>query len=211
MLTTSPRFLVCLSLDMVEAEGDAEGWMTVRRLMVSYFLAHNLNKQDQKYAMFTMFDLVVEQSASPRTQARMKYYMSINVSGTRGGGLFMDKWCEHCVRKVKTCLRSCHGKIDDLLLEKMLSGLAVVSSICEHHREPVMREKVGKEGSHDFVGDSVKHILEEQVDKADPFNREREVQHQFHDKPRSSPYTGMMESYLQRFVDRMQTIHNQKY
>ena len=196
---------------MVEAEGDAEGWLTVRRLMVSYFLAHNLNKQDQKYAMFTMFDLVVEQAASPRTQARMKNSTSINVSGTRGGGLFLDKWCEHNVRKVKTCLRSCHGKIDDLLLDKMLSGLSVVSSICDHHRESVMREKVGKEGSHDFVGDRVKHILEEQVANADPFNREREVQHKFHKKPRSSPYTGMMESYLQRFVDRMQTIYNQKY
>ena len=128
-LTQSPRYLLSLAFDMCEAEGDADGWKTVRRAMVSYYMAHNLLKQDQKYAMFSLFDLIVELSASQRTQARMKLYMVINVSGTKGGGLFFDKWCEHCVRKVKACLRSCHGKVDDLLLKKLLSGTGSLITI----------------------------------------------------------------------------------
>ena len=179
--------------------------------MVPYFIAHNLKKQDQKYAMFTMLDLVVELSASPRTQARMKYNMVMNVSGCKGGGLFYDKWCEHCVRKVKTCLRACHGKVDDLILEKMLSGIAVMSAVCEHCKACMMRDKVGKEASHDFVGERVRHILEEQVAKEDPFKRERERQHKYHEKPRGSAYSNMEETYLERHLDRMLGIYDQKY
>ena len=84
--------------------------------MVPYFLASNLNRQDSKYAQFTLLDLVVELSASPRTQMRMKHAMVINISGRKGGGLFLDKWCEHCVRKIKNCLKGCSGKVDDLLI-----------------------------------------------------------------------------------------------
>ena len=57
--------------------------------MVPYFLASNLNRQNSKYAQFTLLDLAVELSASPRTQMRMKHAMVINISGRRGGGLFL--------------------------------------------------------------------------------------------------------------------------
>lgn len=86
-----------------------------------------------------------------------------------------------------------------------------MSGVCEHGRQCMMREKVGKESSHDFVGDKVRHILEEQVATADPFDREREKQHVYHDRPRGSAYSGMLESYLERFLDRMSGLYDQKY
>ena len=100
--------------------------------------------------------------------------------------------------------------MDDLLLEKMMSGLSVTTAVCEHGRACVMREKIGKESCHDFVGDRVRLILEEQVASADPFSLARE-QHKFHDRPRGSPYTGLEESYVERFVDRMGGMYDQKY
>ena len=77
--------------------------------MVCYFLASKPDRLDSKYASFTLIDLVVELSESERTRRRMDNYVTINPSGTPGGGLFRDKYQEHCIRAVKSCLRNTHG------------------------------------------------------------------------------------------------------
>ena len=92
------RLLISLVFDICESEEDAEGLRALRRVMVPYFLAKSPGKMVSKYASFTMIDLVVELSASERTRQRMDLYVTINPSGTVGGGLFRDKFEEHCVR-----------------------------------------------------------------------------------------------------------------
>ena len=127
------RLILSLVFDVCEEEGDAEGLRALRRIMVPYFLAKSPERLVSKYASFTLIDLVVEMSASPRTQKRMDLYVVINPSGTAGGGLFRDKFEENCIQSVKRCLRKCHGGIDDIKLEKEIGGLSVVSELVHHN------------------------------------------------------------------------------
>ena len=136
------RLLLSLAFDACESEGDAEGLRALRRVMVCYFLASKPGRLDSKYASFTLIDLVVELSASPRTRKRMDLYVTTNPTGTRGGEIFRDKFIEHCVRAVKCCLRGMHGGVDDIKLEKEIGGLSVISDVV-NHRSQVMVLLVG--------------------------------------------------------------------
>ena len=111
------RLILSLVFDVCESEGDAEGLRALRRVMVCYFLAKSPGRLVSKYASFTLMDLVVELSASERSRKRMDLYVTINPSGTPGGGLFRDKFEEHCIRSVKSFLKKTHGGIDDIKLE----------------------------------------------------------------------------------------------
>ena len=194
------RFLLSLAFDNCESEGDAEGLRALRRVMVCYFLASKPERLDSKYASFTAIDLVVELAESERTRSRMDNYVTINPSGTPGGGLFRDKYQEHCIRAVKSCLRSTHGGLDDLKLEKEVGGLSVITEIVQHNRHSVLRGRIGKEHAKDMIGISVREQLEENVAKYDPFNRARKTQHSFVDKPRRGPFHGLTEAHLDRFI-----------
>ena len=205
------RYLLSLAFDVCEEEGDAEGLRALRRIMVGYFLAKRPERQDSKYAAFSMIDLVVELAASERTRKRMDLYVVINPSGTRGGGLFRDKFQEHCVRAVKGCLKSTHGGIDDIKLEKEVGGLSVLTEMVQHNRRSVLRSRVGKEHSKDLVGDTVRDQLEENVAKFDPFNRERKVEQTFFDKSKGSPFVGLTEPDLERFILRKMKEYDSKY
>ena len=194
------RLLLSLVFDICESEGDAEGLRALRRVMICYFLAKKPERLDSKYAAFTLIDLVVELSASQRTRKRMDLLVTINPTGTPGGGLFRDKHQEHMIRAVKGCLRGKHGGIDDISLEKEIGGLSVITEIVQHNRRSVLRGKVGKEHSKDMVGDEVKDQLEETVAKHDPFNRERKVQHLYSDKFRHGAFNGLTVDSLQKFI-----------
>ena len=204
------RFLLSLAFDICEEEGDAEGLRALRRVMVCYFLAKKPERQDSKYAAFTMIDLAVELSASERTRKRMDLYVTINPSGTAGGGLFRDKYEEHCVRAVKGCLRSTHGGLDDIKLEKEIGGLSVITEIVQHNRSSVLRGRVGKEHAKDMVGDSVREQLEENAAKFNPFNRDRVIKYDFLDKSKGSPYKGLTVANLEKFIENKKREYKQK-
>ena len=194
------RFLLSLAFDICEEEGDAEGLRALRRVMVCYFLAKKPERLDSKYAAFTMIDLIVELSASERTRKRMDMYVTINPSGTAGGGLFRDKYEEHCVRAVKGCLRSTHGGLDDIKLEKEIGGLSVITEIIQHHRSSVLRGRLGKEHAKDMVGEEVREQLEGYAAKFNPFNRARTVKYKFLDKSKGSPFRGLTPENIDKFI-----------
>ena len=135
----------------------------------------------------------------------------INPSGTRGGGLFRDKFQEHVVRAVKGCLKSTHGGIDDIKLEKEIGGLSVLTEIVEHNRRSVLRNRVGKEHAKDLIGDAVREQIDENVSKFDPFNRAREEHHSFFDKSNGGPFVGLTVNDLERFVVRKRKAYESKY
>ena len=205
------RFLLSLVYDICEEEGDAEGLRALRRVMVSYFLAQKPDRQDSKYASFTLIDLEVELAASERSKRRMDLYVVINPSGTQAGGLFRDKFEENCIRAVKDCLRNTHGGLDDIKLEKEIGGLSVLTGMHQHIRSCSLRGKVGKEHAKDLVGETAREILEENVAKYDPFNKEREVKHTFLDKSKGNPFYGLTEADLDRFIKRKKQEYNNKY
>ena len=93
------RLLLSLVFDVCESEEDAEGLRALKRVMIPYFLSKSPDRMMSKYAAFTLIDLVVELSASERTRKRLDLYVATNPSGTMGGGLFKDKFEEHCVRR----------------------------------------------------------------------------------------------------------------
>ena len=194
------RFLLSLAFDVCEAEEDAEGLRALRRVMVCYFLANKPERLDSKYASFTIIDLAVELSESQRTRKRMDHYVTINPSGTAGGGLFRDKFMEHCVRAVKGCIRTTHGGIDDIKLEKEVGGLSVITEIIQHNRSSTLRGRVGKARSNDMVGDEVREQLEENAAKYDPFSRSRKTKYTFHDKSKGGLYKGLTEKILDKFI-----------
>ena len=205
------RFVLSLVYDVCEEEGDAEGLRALRRIMVGYFLAKRPERQDSKYAAFTLNDIIVELAASERTRKRMDLYVVINPSGTNGGGLFCDKFQEHCVRAVKGCIKSTHGGIDDIKLEKEIGGLSVLTEMVEHNRRSVLRSRVGKEHSKDLVGETVRDQIEENVAKFDPFNRSRSIQHNFFDKSKGGPFVGLTVPDLERFIVRKRKEYESKY
>ena len=82
------RFLLSLAYDICEDEGDATAWRALRRAMVLYFLASNLNNQGLKYPYSTLMDLIVEESCSERTRARFDNLVTINLAGRFGDGLW---------------------------------------------------------------------------------------------------------------------------
>ena len=194
------RLLLSLAFDVCEEEADAEGLRALRRVMVCYFLAKKPERLDSKYASFTLIDLAVELSASERTRRRMDLMVTINPSGTAGGGLFRDKYQEHCIRAVKGCLRGTHGGIDDIKLEKEVGGLSVITEIMQHNRSSILRGRTGKEHSKDMVGVEVKEQLEENAAKFDPFNRKRGSQYAFNDKSRCGAFKGLTVASLEKFI-----------
>ena len=199
-----------LGYDGCEELGDAKNWLTLRRAMILYFLAKS-KTQDSKYAVWTLLDVVVEMAASERTRARMEHHMVANMSGTSTGGMFYDKVCETRVRQVKRALGSCHGRADDLLLQKVIQGMSVIGGVSDHDKESVLQGKYGKEASHKLVSAKAKSDIECNVSIADPFNRNRVKKYNYFDKPRSSPYTGLEMADMARFVDRAAETYSEKY
>ena len=202
------RYLLVLSFDLVEKTRDADSWLALRMTLVPAFLGNNLRTQASKYAASLLFDILLELSASPRTKERMRRHMVVYKSGS--SPVFMDKFIEWCVRKVKTMYRGTHGRVDSLILEKELGSLNLLSAVCDHDAESMLRQE-NKSGSQDFLKDSGRFVIEEQVMESDPFNRQRKTRFVFRDTPRGSPYTGLKESELERFLARKKKEYAKKY
>ena len=123
----------------------------------------------------------------------------------------MDRFCEWCVKKVKVMLRSLHSKADALLLEKELGSLNLLAAVVEHDTASMLQSQFGKQGSNDFLKEEGRQIIEEQVAIGDPFNRQRSIQHKFRQKPRGSPYSGLREAEVERFLLRKREEYDAKY
>ena len=202
------RYLLLLAFDIVEKARDADGWLALQMTLVTAFLANNLRSQSSKYAASLLFNVLLFLKASPRTQVRMKRHMVVHKAGS--SPVFMDKFCEWCVRKVKMMYKGTHGRVDSLLLEKELGALNLLATVCDHDAESMLRKET-KSGTQDYLKDSGRFIVEEQVMESDPFNRQREIKYLFRDPPRGSPYTGMKECELERFLARKKKEFAKKY
>ena len=85
-----------------------------------------------RFLLSLAFDNCEEEGDAEGLRSLRRVMVTINPSGTAGGGLFRDKYEEHCVR----CLRSTH-------------------------RSSVLRGRLGKEHSKDMIGEEVRDQLEE--------------------------------------------------
>ena len=115
------------------------------------------------------------------------------------------------MRQVKRALGSCHGRADDLLLQKVIQGMSVIGGVSDHDKESVLQGKYGKEASHKLVSAKARSDIECNVCLADPFNRDRVKKHQYYDKPRPSAYMGLEMADVVKFVDRAAESYSEKY
>ena len=80
------RFLWNLAYEACSKENDSLGLRALRRVVIPLF--RNKSKAAvSKYALYTTIDLVVDLSASKRSQVRMDQLATVNPSGTLGGGM----------------------------------------------------------------------------------------------------------------------------
>ena len=80
------RLLWDLAFTACEKHNDSKGLRTLRRISVAFF-RNKAKAATSKYALYTFLDLVVDLSASERSRRRMDYYVTVNPSGSVGGGM----------------------------------------------------------------------------------------------------------------------------
>jgi hypothetical protein len=117
--------------------------------------------------------------------------------------LFLPTSVQIVVRSIKECLRRQHGGLDDIILEKDIGGLSVLSSLNNHQRMSLLIGKIGKERSQDLVKEPARTILKEQISKLDPFSRSRINEPVvFFQEVRGDPYHGFKVEMFERFLVR---------
>ena len=80
------RLLWDLAFTACEKENDSLGLRTLCRISIAFF--RNKSKAaTSQYALYTLLNLVVYLSSSERTRTRMDHLVTVNPSGTRGGGM----------------------------------------------------------------------------------------------------------------------------
>ena len=195
------RTVLSLVLDKMESEQDATGLRALKTTMVTYFLNRKQDRQDSKYAIALFFDLVLELSASERTRTRMENTVCINTSGNPGEGKHRDMVNEHIVRQTKGAIKGMHSNLKDLNVDKTISSLSILNQISEHDLNSMLLSSSGNTSSHDLIGDDRREIMAEEIAKINPFNLDRD-KITFYDKSMGSPFTGLTEEKVKKFVDR---------
>ena len=104
--------------------------------------------------------MVLEQSSSERTQARMDFLTCCNTSGLPAGGLCRDKVIKIIVRSVKDKLKNLHSSMKDDVIDKLIASLSTVNKIVSHDLNSMGCDELGMQSSYDYLGQgSFQHIL----------------------------------------------------
>lgn len=103
---------------------------------------------------------------------------------------------------MKGALRRQHGALDDIRIEKDVGGMSALTTINRHIEQSMLKGKIGKEHAHDYVGESARKVLTEQISTLDPFNRGTREVVKFLQKVRGSPYEGLLKTEVKRFMKR---------
>ena len=192
------RLALDLAFHQCEKENDAQGLRTLRRVMIPYFL-NKSKAQTSKYARYTLMDLVVELSSSERSQVRMEHLVTVNPSGTKGGGLFRDKYNEVMVRLVKDAIRRQHSALGDLQIQTVIQSLSAMTALHDHNLKSRLYETTSRHKSGDLVGKQRFELLSELVSEVDPFSTSRETVTDFDNKSSGSPFASLKTSDVIRF------------
>ena len=131
---------------------------------------------------------------------RMDLYVTTNPSGTRGGGMYRDKFNEVQVNVVKKAMLNQRSALSDLSVQTLISSMSVMQSVHRHNLKSRLYEEHGRGTSSDTVGDAKRSILKELMVKCDPFNLERAPVTDFSHKPRGSPWDGLTMEMMEDFI-----------
>jgi len=195
------RLIISLCLKQCERENDALGLRTLRRIMISYF--RNKSKEaTSAYARNLVMDLVVEESSSERSRARMDNHVCVNPSGTRGGHLFRDKVNEHYVQQVKVQLGRQHSDHHDVQVQTLIKSLSSMQSLHRHNLKARGHETAGQSHSSDTVGDELRAEMMAITREADPFNLDRPaVRHSGSLHSSGSPFASLKLATMEAYIE----------
>ena len=87
------RLVLDLAFEQCEKENDALGLRALCIISIPYF-RNKSHAARSKYGRYLIADQVIYKKASPRSRMRMDLYVTTNPSGTRGGGMYRDKFNE---------------------------------------------------------------------------------------------------------------------
>ena len=62
-----------------------------------------------------------------------------------------------------------------------------------------------------MVGIDVREEIEDNVNKYNPFNKNRSIKYSFNDKPQESVFCGLTENNLKQFIARRKKEYDMKY
>ena len=83
---------------------------------------------------------------------------------------FRDKHCEHEVKRSKNGLRPIRSSFRDLVIEKALGSLSILTKIHTHDLDSMMRSGGSSQSSYDYVGETNREKIRENVKSSDPFS-----------------------------------------
>ena len=144
--------------------------------------------------------MVLEQSSSERTKARMDDLVCCNTSGLPAGGLCRDKVIEIIVRAVKDKLKNLHSSMKDQVIDKLIASLSTINKIVDHDAKSMGCEGFGIQASYDYIGEDIRMFMREKITNMDPFSLEREKVVLLDKSQGRSPFSGMTTEKLLRFV-----------
>ena len=153
-----------------------------------------------QYAAFLVLDMILEQSSSERTKARMNNLVCCNTSGLPCGGLCRDKVMEIIVRAIKDKLKNIRSSMKDQVIDKLIASLSTVNKIVDHDLKSMGYEVPGIQSSYGYVGEDARNFMEEKVSSLNPFSSDRSPVTLLDKSRGRSPFTGMTTDRLTRFV-----------
>ena len=194
------RTVLSMVADVMEHEGDGLGLRGMRTIMIPYFL-NKRKQQTSKYAPMLLLNKVYFMGASPRTQDRVDLLACVNPTGETGRNVARDEYNEHKVRSCKEVLRGLHSQLTDANISKSMLGSNTLSILESHDKDSILSSHSGGKSSHSYFSDEERAKIKEEVEKIEPFDRNRD-RVEFYDKSKGSVFGGLAESDLQRFLVR---------
>ena len=87
-----------------------------------------------------------------------------------------------------------------------MSCLSIVNKVASHDKESMLQPSLDGHSCHDYIGDERRSIIATKIEAANPFSTHRKKV-EFYDKSKGSPFFGLSEENVERFVDRNKKLY----
>ena len=82
-----------------------------------------------------------------------------------------------------------------------MASLSIVNQLTAHDKKSMLCDSSASRSSHDYIGEERRYVITEEIEKINPFNKNRNKV-VFFDKSRGSPFSGLNMKKVDKFVDR---------
>ena len=97
-----------------------------------------------------------------------------------------------------------------MTVDKTVTSLSVINSITNHDLESMLSNSYSSSSSYDYIGEEKRKIMAEEIARINPFCKDRTPISLF-DRSKGSPFSGMTDDKLDRFLKRNCTNFKRKF